>query len=595
MKLRFLVTTSNEDTWPKENQPILFLGEWCRLYSRREVWESLDAFVLPYHWDDREKLKNDYNYLIGLHEELLRELTVELNNIHQTNHSVLYWRILIGPWLGYFTQIFFDRWSSVKQCFDEFNLSGTIIYEEADDTIIPNDMDDFLGFLKSRDDWNHYLYSKSIIFYNQIPKTFIKKKLIEFNKKSAPKRSVLSKIKQNVFKLISGGFLLLFKKKNDLVLVNTYLPFWEEVKLLFRFHQLPFLGTFPAVPKITASEKFRNWTFKNESKNDFEKILRTIIPKQVPKAYLEGYTQIKKIAFNLHLPSQPKLIWTSNSHSADDIFKIWAAEKVEEKCPLIIGQHGGHYGIGLYSFYEDHELAISKHFLSWGWKLNNSEKVIPVGQIKLKKPLKKNHSTNTRMLLVTNMVPRQSYCLYSCTISKQWLDYQNDQYAFVESLPHSLRSELIVRLIPWDWGWSPAKRWKDKFQNIIIDEGYTDINILLKKTRLYISTYNATTFLESFTMGIPTIIFWNPNHWELRDAAIPYFDELKKVGVFHETPESAARQVQIIWDDVDQWWNSKEVTKVINMFKKEYCDLSDDIVLKLESAFKEIIKAENLD
>jgi putative transferase (TIGR04331 family) len=86
MKLRFLVTTSNEDTWPKENQPILFLGEWCRLYSRREVWESLDAFVLPYHWDDREKLKNDYNYLIGLHEELLRELTVELNNIHQTNH-----------------------------------------------------------------------------------------------------------------------------------------------------------------------------------------------------------------------------------------------------------------------------------------------------------------------------------------------------------------------------------------------------------------------------------------------------------------------------------------------------------------------------
>ena len=68
---RFLVTTAIEDTWPKNGEPILFLGEWCRLYGRKNQWEKLDAVVAPYHWDDREKLYLDYQYLNELYEILL--------------------------------------------------------------------------------------------------------------------------------------------------------------------------------------------------------------------------------------------------------------------------------------------------------------------------------------------------------------------------------------------------------------------------------------------------------------------------------------------------------------------------------------------
>ena len=31
----------------------------------------------------------------------------------------------------------------------------------------------------------------------------------------------------------------------------------------------------------------------------------------------------------------------------DELFKVWSAEKVEKGVPLVIGQHGGHYGQGL--------------------------------------------------------------------------------------------------------------------------------------------------------------------------------------------------------------------------------------------------------
>jgi len=108
---RVLVTTALEDTWPSGDEPILFLGEWCRLYDRKSVWEKRDANVAPYHWDDRSKLHKDYLFLQTIYEELLCELAAKLNALHEVDHSVRYWRTIVGPWLGYFIQMLFDRWA----------------------------------------------------------------------------------------------------------------------------------------------------------------------------------------------------------------------------------------------------------------------------------------------------------------------------------------------------------------------------------------------------------------------------------------------------------------------------------------------------
>jgi len=59
---RFLVTTADERTWPKD-RPILFLGEWCRLYNRRHVWSKLDAIVADPYGVEIEKKNRDKAYL----------------------------------------------------------------------------------------------------------------------------------------------------------------------------------------------------------------------------------------------------------------------------------------------------------------------------------------------------------------------------------------------------------------------------------------------------------------------------------------------------------------------------------------------------
>ena len=67
---KVLVTTALEETWPDTPEtPVLFLGEWCRLYSRKERWQAMKAEVLPYHWDDRQKLYQDYLYISQFYEK----------------------------------------------------------------------------------------------------------------------------------------------------------------------------------------------------------------------------------------------------------------------------------------------------------------------------------------------------------------------------------------------------------------------------------------------------------------------------------------------------------------------------------------------
>ena len=76
--MSLLVTTGLEETWgDKEN--LIFLGNWCKRYDLCEKWEKRKTKVVPFHWNDRNKLHNDIIYLKSLHDYLLKSLTKSLN------------------------------------------------------------------------------------------------------------------------------------------------------------------------------------------------------------------------------------------------------------------------------------------------------------------------------------------------------------------------------------------------------------------------------------------------------------------------------------------------------------------------------------
>lgn len=582
---RFLITTALEETW-RDDEPVLFLGEWCRRHSRKDRWSQMDAVVLPYHWDDRSRLHSDYNYLLNFYERLLQDLSVQLNQIHGVDHSARYWRILVGPWLGYFTQILFDRWTSIHKAIRDYELSETIVLTGREESLIPPDMAGFPAFFIS-DEWNQHIFDLILREFTSVRCKEQPRRPVE-NVPSTATPTRKQQMKQMLAAWCSRALGAL-RKDNDAFFMTTYLPLFDELKMQVRLKQWPQLWRSTLRVQVPASINHRKWVVRGESRSEFEKCARTLIPRQMPPAYLEAYGDLCKHAAALPWPRKPRLIWTSNSFSFDDVFKMWAAQKVEEGTPLVIGQHGGTYGMSRWSFAEDHETAISDCFLSWGWSEPGQSRVKSVGQLKAKRPIGVHHEDQPIALMVGYSIPRMSYHLLSGIVSRQWLDYFRDQCSFVEALPASLRKALIVRLYPHDFGWDQAARWHDRFPDVEVDEGQSKMQDLIRRTRVYIATYNATTYLESFTMDIPTIVFWDPEHWELRESAIPYFEELQRAGIFHETPESAARHVAAVWNNVDAWWTSPAVVQVLKQFKKRYCDLPSDLLDRVENALGEVL------
>lgn len=568
---RFLITTADERTWPKD-VPVLFLGEWCKLYNRRHVWEAMDAEVVPYHWDDREKLYRDYIYLKQLHEELLQELSERLNEIHGVNHALRYWRIFVGPWLGNFVQVLFDRWEMIQRVISDYSVAGALILDIAQMQVVLNDMAHF-NRLYVEDAWNEVIYGQLLQGWTNVPVEKMQHDTQNTFQYVQQAQTSDSGLKNKLVRLTSS-FSQKLVRKNDAFFIGTYIPLRQDYCLQWRLGQVPINWQSIQPPKVQVDWTQRMWNEGEPELEGFPGFVRAMIPLHIPTIYVEGYSALQAFCDALPWPAKPRLIFTSTSYYADDVFKSWAAKKVETGAPLVIGQHGGFFGIGRWDFTEDHQCYISDGWLSWGWDDEKRPKIKPVSNLKMI-GCNMERDASGYALMVETTIPRQSYHMYCVPVAGQWLDYFNDQCRFIEALPDKIRRCLLVRLYVNDYGWCQAARWKDCFPDVNLDDGVAPIMPLIKKSRICISTYNATSFLESLAMNIPTIMFWNPNHWELRDSAVPYFETLKRVGIFHETPESAAAKMSEVWEDIAVWWNSEPVQSVRKDFCHRYSRISE--------------------
>jgi putative transferase (TIGR04331 family) len=128
--------------------------------------------------------------------------------------------------------------------------------------------------------------------------------------------------------------------------------------------------------------------------------------------------------------------------------------------------------------------------------------------------------------------------------------------------------------------------WQQLDSSLEVYRGAKSTTEQLNESRLSIGTYNGMGILETLSANYPTIIFWNPTHWELRESAKPLFDVLIGAGIFHETPQSAASKVNEIYQDVQSWWMSAETQRVRKIFCDQFCNTSKPLIRLKEELLK---------
>ena len=591
MKKKYLITTADETTWIFD-QPVIFLGEWCRLYNRKHIWEAMDAVVAkPYGLGS---LKKDTDYLIAknLEKKLFPELCILLNNYHKAQHSQRFWSIVIGHWFRATIQMLLNRVNTIEQCFQIEDIKETLVHKSDYCCLASPDWTSALNLFND-DQWNNILYGRIIsslkhikININYCEKnfgifTYKKFKNINSNQNQSYKIKIL-RFSEKIYRKITNKFI----KNDDAFIITSYLGKLDEIKLEIALGQFPQIWNriSPKIETLPNKKDRKNLTkmFTSKSKNYLENIVRQLIFELLPVYYLEAHKDLKKIIASLPWPNSPKFIFTSSNFYTDEIFKLWTATKVETGTNYYVGQHGNNYFTKKNLFPRIEEKTSDK-FITWGWK-NNLPKYVPAFIFKSSSRKNLRYNINGGLLLIETT---QSLRLNTWDSNFEHNKYFNDQKKFVNHLFNEPRKKLTIRLGPLfkKRKYYEDYRWHDFNYKIKVDYGKVSLKKLIFKSRLVVHSYDSTGILETLSQNIPTLAFWQNDFDHLRNEVKPYYQLLVDVGILHLSSNSAADKVNEIWNDIDQWWKQKKIQKARISFCNIFAKNCDKPVQKMISIF----------
>lgn len=577
-----LLFTENCNLKNKKKYKNILLGNWCKhINSKNKFLESI-----PYHWDDRDKLYRDYDDLISIYKIYLLEISSHLNKIHNKNFSIKYWEILIGPWLRSVLIVLWDRWEIINNAvktFPEINKE----LPKNDNPIIFLDTEDYYHKIASNN-WNKFIFQDIISFdKNNLRKLNINEDITFKNtKKSKPRFKINFLIRNFSYSLFNLLSKILnsnkYSKKKCIVILDKIL----DAKSLFKLILIN-RNIFTASNIYRQDNKFKisnKRSFKLIIKNDinskydhFIKYVNSRILWLLPCSLLEKYSENIKIIQKLNWPKEPGSIISSYSHMNNDIKKLYLSECNDKGSKIIIYQHGGTYGTTLFSNIEDHELNIADNFLTWGWENKKYNNIIKFQSLNFlqKKSLNKTHYKKD-ILLSLMALPKFSNNLYSIPIGYNQLDkYFNDQIQLIKLLKQNFPDRLKIRLHPSDklYELNTPETWLKDLDYNFYDKNKS-FSESLSSCKLIICTYNATTFLESISKNIPTIIFWDSNYWEINRNAKEYFEELFEVNIFHKDHLSLFNFLNKNYNQIEEWWFNKKTQKKIKSFCMNFAKTS---------------------
>ena len=570
--------TSDERTW-KFDRPVIFLGEWCRHYKRKHIWSKMDAIVAePYGVSAEEKMK-DRKLVVSLYNDLIEEVTIIMNQLHGTNHKARYWTILMGPWLYSYTKMIINRYATLEAVFNNYEISGvTVIEPESYLLAMKNTLNFILGLGDAC--WNLALYSKILQHktYCGLGVEYLKVGPTTFPVLSAPKNGMKKKIIFLIRKVLP-----LFSRQSDAFIINSFLPIKDEVLLQLSLGQVPQFWRSPNLIDTAVDAKLRSsLNFTDVDCSGIYLFSRKLLIETIPVCYLEGYTSLIQQLKALNWPKNPQFIFTSNSFHVDEVFKAWVGNKVVDKVPYYIGQHGANYGT-LYGYDVWSECRACDKFFSWGWELPSPDfEVVPAFNFKIvNKKIKKSILTGGLLLIERGPGHRDG----PQDRTFEHILYQDYIFQFFRTLPYSIQDETLVRLHhgSTELVSSDEYLWGKNFPSIKIDLYNNPLDKLISQHKLIVFAYESAGMLETLALNIPTISFWREGFDHILPSAKPYYELLESVGIIARTPEDAANHITKNWNDLESWWYSDTLQEARITFCNQYSQMVNNPVLTLKS------------
>jgi putative transferase (TIGR04331 family) len=515
-----------------------------KLYN--EIYKGVDTYSLA---DSLEEL----------YEVVLKLISLTLNKIHSMNESKEYWRVITGPWLLHYIHFSYDKFLLRNIC--KANSCESIQFYRSN-YIVPLDTFSFFSLLQDEN------YNLQGLMSQHMSKDTVYSVYGNNNKEKKTIKKCY-RIAQNFLnsKILKKPYIPIFDsyfgRTNELKLmlksrgkiqplifesVNIYKEVDQDLRMLFGMHLYE-----------------NRVEYSNNDFTFFLSLLINKIPYDIPIIFIESFRKVKQ--FTKKLPKKNKAIFTSVATHYNDVSKVWIAE-MKQHTKLIGMQHGGVYGSTAYSWYENHEIKVSDIYLTWGWnKKTDKTKIIAMFPQKII-DLKVRDTFKSKILIVTTNQPKYLF-RYPIT-PLQHKKYILDLKKFLSDVPEYIAKDTSIRMYPKDFGWKLDELFHNELNKFEMDRE-KDFYKSLMTAELLICDHPSTTFLEALHLNKPTLLFWDSEVNKMRDDVLGLYENLVKVGILHSNSESALKKLVEISGDIETWWMSDSVQKVVNEYCNRFC------------------------
>lgn len=538
----------------------IFLGTWA--FEKGDIEGIINNIpYIPYTYDNYDSLKEDYLYSIELYEKFITIFNDFFNEKFDLNWNIKSTKLFCGLWVLEFIQVVLEKYRLLDSAFLTKQIEKIVL---TDTLYEVKDYEDFNSKIQV-DSYNHILISKIVkhmdnkLFQNSyIVDHIIEKIQISNNSKKV----IIMKNLQVFFNKITKKTATLFDRSyfDNNSLLKLFFLNYPNIRPLIYIPKNESLASKNLDLRNKLKNSFKEFEFNNSS---FEKILISVLVDEIPLSYLENFTEILKVSQNIKFSGN---VYSANNLFMNDTFKCAVANNLSSiNQKLIIGQHGGSYGIAQWNTREFWERDVSDKYITFGW--GDTDGLLPLSHPKLLRKISKKIDQLKIMYIATNN-PRYMMTNWSNPIAGRFkINYYKNIKSVISRLNNNIKDKFFLRLHPNDFGIGLIDYLQDPTINFSTGNFYEE----MENSSLIVCDHNQTSYLESMAMDIPTIVFWNKDDWKLRDETKSYFEKLEEKGVFFSSIDEVLVFLNFLDGfDINTWWNEPSRKQVVNQFINRY-------------------------
>jgi putative transferase (TIGR04331 family) len=524
--------------------------------------------------------KENIKYLDEKYYYLLYQLRGILNKEHNKNFSSKFYQKSLGLGFRRFIHICYDAYLRHNNNFDSTYKFGLL---SRNFFYTPNTFEEHRNFFQNTELGSEQLFSIYVDTFLDVEKKefeiFPNKEQAQVLKKRKSS-GIFQRFKNLNLDKIYRRFLyfIYIKKEPSIGIIGSYFSSKHLNKLILKSNgKIKPLDIKFDYRYTEANYVKRNDLFDQiEIIDDFDKFLKNCLIYSMPTFFIEDFLAVIKLCIdNLDKISGTEYLISENWISSTERSTFLAIAK--DKCGVkhIYNEHNyfEHPYLGNHNYLIAEMVDI---FFNIGWEdKKNKDNIISGASLFPFSINNYSYQEKGKILYVSASASAKIEEFNSAygENGENGLLYFNFINLFFNNLKNVVYSDLNFRDYPSKDNWLEFS--KLNYVNLTKIQHFDDFSIPAKeamlRSKLVITDYMATSFLEALVMNIPSIFFWNQKTYTLDEVYSDFFKDLIDCGICQTNPLEAATFVNDLVKNntIKSWWYCKKTQSLRANFLKQ--------------------------